>query len=224
MANEVTKKSTNEMMSGASKNFYEKYGEAATRRKFVGRLLKFSKFGEYCAGSEDEEIARGTALAVYMSTLEIGWVRWEDGRPVDDSNMGLIADGYVPPKRHELGYLDRSQWEAYDDEEPRDPWQFTNQLVMVDRENEEFFTFTTSSKGGLGAIGELAKDHGKHIRLHPDEMPIVKLDGGSYKHPKRKYGEIRFPIFKVTDRIPLAKLPALDGGLVSNEASVLTHL
>jgi hypothetical protein len=202
MSNEVAK---------ATQNFFEKYGEAATQRNVVGRLLKFTKFGEYRAGQEDEEVAHGTVLAAYMPSLAVGYVRWEDGRPIEVI-MGPVGEGFLPPKRDALSHADQSKWEKFDDGGLRDPWQLSNTLIMVDLENDELYTFSTSSKGGLGAIGELCKVHGKHIRLKPDEVPLVELDVGSYQHSNRSFGEIRFPIFKVVGWISLDKLSPIDGG------------
>jgi hypothetical protein len=201
MANEIAK---------ATQNFFEKYGEAATQRNINGRLLRFNKFGEYVAGKDGEKIPHGTRLAAHMPSLAVGFIRWEDGNPVQFV-LGLISEGYLPPRRDELGYTDQSKWDVDDDGEPRDPWQFSNELVLIDLESDELFTFSTSSKGSLGAIGELCKSHGKHLRMKPDEVPIVELDVGSYQHPNRNYGEIRFPIFKVVEWVSTDKLPAIDG-------------
>jgi hypothetical protein len=196
-----------------SKNYYEQYGDAAAGHNIIGELLKFSKFGEYQAGRENRLIAHGTELACYMGTLSVGYIRWEDGRPVDYSNMGLVNDGFIPPKRSELGYDDKSLWERFDDGgEPRDPWQFSNSVVMVNPHTEELFTFSTSSKGGLAAVGKLSKEYGKHMRSNPDEQPVISLEGDSYIHPDRKRGEIRIPIFRRVGWLPLADLPALEFG------------
>jgi hypothetical protein len=54
MSNEVSK---------PTQNYFEKYGKAATAHAIVGRLLKFTKFGEYRAGQDEEEIRRGTKVA-----------------------------------------------------------------------------------------------------------------------------------------------------------------
>lgn len=207
---EDDKKKSTEVVSTATRNFYERYGEAATQRNILGRLLKFNKFGEFRAGQEEEEIKRGTALAAYMPSLAVGYVRWEDSKPAEII-MGPVGEGFVPPPRSDLGHTDQSKWDTYDDGRARDPWQFSNSLVLINLENEELFTFNTSSKGGLAAIGELAKVHGKHIRKKPDEVPIVELDRGGYQHSNRDYGEIRFPIFKVVGWISTDKLPPIDG-------------
>jgi hypothetical protein len=132
-----------QVVSLATRNFFEKYGEAATQRNIVGRLLKFNKFGEFRVGQEEEEIKRGTALVAYMPSLAVGYVRWEDGKPAEII-MGPVGEGFVPPPRSELGYLDQIKWDTFDDGRPRDPWQRTNSVILVDLENEELLTFYTS--------------------------------------------------------------------------------
>jgi hypothetical protein len=183
-------------------NFFEAYGNAVATRNIVGDLLRLTKFGEYNAGIEGEEIPLGTRLIVAMPTLMAGHVKWEENRPVDQ-RMGYVAEGFVPLKRKELGDNDTSLWER--DEETgkeRDPWQFTNTLVMVRPADNALFTFTTSSKGGLNAIGELSKTYGKHIRMAPDDLPGVELRMGRYQHRNRNYGKIAFPIFKLFGWVP----------------------
>jgi hypothetical protein len=199
----------NDVVSTATRNFFEKYGEAATGRGLIGDLLLFNKYGEYVHGRDRLQLRKGTALAGYMKTLHVGYVEWEGGQIVNRW-MGLVCEGFVPPKRSELGHTDPSQWGRFDDGQQKDPIQFSNELVLVNLETEAFYTFSTSSKGGLGAIGELSKDYGKHIRQNPDDAPLIELDVGSYRHPD--YGEIRFPIFKRNGWIPTSKLPPLPGG------------
>jgi hypothetical protein len=205
----------------ATENFFTKYGEAVTRRNIVGDLLLFTKFGEWVHGRDRARLATGTTLAAYMQTLEAGWACWQYGELIDEK-MGLVCEGFVPPKRDELGDLDETKWETFDNGDPKDPWQPSNKLVLVDLESDALYTFSTSSKGGLSAIGELAKDYGKHIRQKPDEMPIVELNMYSYLHPNRAYGEIRNPTLKILDGaagwIAAAKLPPIDGVTVSAPA------
>jgi hypothetical protein len=216
MTNDVKKKATETTaLTTATTNFYEQYGAAATQRRIVGSLLKFNKFGEFTAGQEERPIPHGTELAAYMGSLSVGYIRWQDNQPVEYA-MGLVGNGFIPPKRSELGHHDQSQWEAFDDGRPRDPWQFANSLILVEPQTEELFTFSSSSKGGLGAVGELAKTCGKHMRTNPGEEPLIALGVGSYQHNNRAYGEIRYPVLKVTGWVSLAELPALDAGLLSD--------
>lgn len=166
-------------------NVFEAYGQAASQKSIVGDILKFTKFGEYVAGQEEAELPEGRQLVANMDELLIGWVRWSDNKPTDQI-MGRIVDGFVPARRHELGDTDESMWETDDDGRPRDPWQKTNYLVLKAAGEEQLYTFATSSKSGLNAIGELCKVYGKQLRQRPDEFPVVALNAGSYIHPKYK--------------------------------------
>jgi hypothetical protein len=70
----------------------------------------------------------------------------------------------------------------------RDPWQFSNYLILKtpgEKGDDALFTFTTSSRGGLNAIGELCKAYGKAMRQRPDELPVIALGVGSYQHSNK---------------------------------------
>jgi len=182
------------------RNAFEAYSEAASRTKIVGKLLKFSK-GEYLAGQDNNEVEEGTKLIANMDELMIGWQKWEDGKP-SDTQLGRVADGFRPPSRSSLGDTDESVWERDDRGAPRDPWQLTNYLILKEAEGDQVFTFTTSSKGGVSAIGELAGAYGKAMRQRPDEYPIVALNVRSYKHSNKAYGKIFTPKFDVVGWTP----------------------
>ncbi len=101
-----------------------------------------------------------------MHLLEVGYQHWVDSRP-GEQRMGKIAEGFVPPRRAELGDLDKSLWASFEDGREKDPWVFCNLLPLARAEDHELFTFTTSSRGGLGAVGALSKTYGRHVRQVP---------------------------------------------------------
>ena len=136
-----------------------------------------------------------------MDSLEVGHVRWEGMRPVEP-RMGRLVGGFKPAKRSELGHDDRSQWETDDEGQARDPWQFSNQLELADPDKGELYTFCTSSKGGLTAIGELCKQYGAAMRQRPDDWPVIELGVGSYAHANKAYGKIKYPVFGIVDSVP----------------------
>lgn len=177
-------------------NPFEAYGEAVSQRSIVGKLLKFSK-GDYLVGENNDEMEEGTELIANMDELMVGWIRWQDNKP-SEQIMGRVAKSFQPPKRHELGDNDKEAWEVDDQGEPRDPWQLSNYLLMKEPGGEELYTFTTASRGGLNAIGELCKAYGKAMRQRPDEFPIVILKVGSYQHSNKAYGRIKYPIFEIS--------------------------
>jgi hypothetical protein len=181
-----------------SGNVFAAYGESAGPGHIVGELLKFSK-GDWLAGQENRQIADGTTLVAIMDSLVVGLQRWENQRPVA-YRMGLLVEGFVPPQRDELGDTDEALWECDDAGKPRDPWQFTNYLPLVNPENpDQTFTFTTSSKGGLSAIAKLCREYGRACEKEgrKDQYPLVKLSTGSYAHRDRSRGRIKFPVLTI---------------------------
>jgi hypothetical protein len=94
----------NEVEKAGSPNIYEAYGNSVARRTFPGDLLTFSKFGDYKAGQEKDDVPIGTRLVMHPPTTLIGWVRWEENHPID-FQVGLLSEGFVPPRRDTLGYL-----------------------------------------------------------------------------------------------------------------------
>src|SRR4051812_12767694 len=89
-------------------NAFEKYGAAAANNA-LGTIARFTKFGEYAVGTEGAKLAVGTELVAIMPSLAIGFVHWIDGKPAEQQ-MGLVADGFIPPPRAELGTTDQSLW------------------------------------------------------------------------------------------------------------------
>jgi hypothetical protein len=197
---DLEKKKTGGLPATNETNPFEEYGNAATARGGIeGTLLNFNK-GDYLAGQEKEEVPLGTAFQALIDKLMTGWVCWQDGIPVDKENMGLVAERFVPPRRKELGDLDKTLWERDPNGQEQDPWQLTNYLPMRRIDNGEIYTFATNTKGGLAAIGELCKVYGKEMRRRPDQDPVIALDASSYQHRERSIGRVHVPVLnKIVD-------------------------
>jgi len=213
--NAITKEANEQITTAKEISPYEVYGNAAAPRQIVGDLLKFSK-GDYIAGAQSDEVPVGTQLVAIMPSLLAGWIKWQAAMPVEQ-NMGPVGEGFTPPRRAELGDQDQAQWESDDEGQRRDPWQMSNYLVMADPESKRLYTFATSSRGGLGAVGELCKVYGKTIRQRPGQIPLVKLDVGSYKHRDPQKGRIKFPVFQIVGWADEAAYLALIAGDAVNE-------
>ena len=187
-----------------------RYGRGAANRTFIGDLMLFSKYGEYRAGQDKLEIPLKSRFSVYIDSFCIGWQRWEDGRVVEQE-MGPVTGGYIPRARKDLGHLDKSKWESFEDGREKDPWAFTNTIVFVssDKDSPKFYTFSTTSKGGIGALGKLAIDCGEHLRQKPGESAIIELNRSSYPHPD--YGEVRIPVINIVGWMQTKDLPPIEG-------------
>jgi hypothetical protein len=177
--NDLEKRKTTPPSTAADQaDLFEGYGNAATARSITGTLLRFSK-GDFLAGQDGADIPVGSRFVAIMDSLTVGWVRWEDNATTEQ-RMGLVAEGFQPERRSDLGDHDKDRWEVDNNEgQPRDPWQFTNYLILQAAKDGEIYTFTTASKGGLGAVGELAKAYGKTMRQKPDQYPVIELYVGS---------------------------------------------
>jgi hypothetical protein len=192
--NDIVKGNGSTAVGTTGLNFFQEYGEATRQTAIVGQLLKFSK-GDWTAGQDDEPIDEGSTFIANMDELLVGWVRWSQNKPTDHV-MGKVVHGYQPPRRNELGDNDQDQWEVGDDGNSRDPWQLTNYLLLQGTE-EELYTFTTSSKGGINAVGDLCVKYGKQLRQHPNDYPVIKIGTGSYMHQNKSYGRIKYPMFEI---------------------------
>jgi hypothetical protein len=211
-------------VSDVEPNYFEEYGRAASVGTNIrGKLLKFSK-GEYLAGQENDEVAEGTELVAVVDSLLVGWVKWEDERPVD-TRMCEVVKGEKPPKRSELGDDDESLWPIDDNSgKPRDPWQKANQLIFrpVDWSGDEsdVYTFATQSVGGIGAVAKLSTYYGKEMRQRRGEYPVVSLQMGSYLHKDRKIGKVWFPVLEPTEEwvrdVPPKAIAAPKGNTSNN--------
>ena len=192
--------------------------EEVSERFIKGTMLKFNK-GDFLAGIENIGVPVGTKFVANMSEMLIGWIRWEDQKPVEH-RVGAVADSFKPPHRDMLGYgyqpgmptmiigsdgkkeinpdIDTSDWEVDAVSKiPRDPWVDSVYIVLKDptikEQDEGIYTFASGSKGGRDTITDLRKWYGKRMAQHPGEYPIVALKLGGYPHPNKQLGRIKTP-------------------------------
>lgn len=167
----------------------------------VGHLLRFNKFGEWRAGQDNVLVPMGTRVIVHMGDVLIGWQRWQDNKPVEQI-MGFLRDNFQVPDRDTLSHTDTSKWEIDADGNERDPWQQTCMLIFKGADDDELYTFSTSAKGAIRAVGDLCRAYAAAVKMRPGHFPIVELSWGTFtsaKHPE--WGEMRKPAFKIVDWI-----------------------
>ena len=182
--------------AAAVANYFKAQGAADSNRRFIGDLVKFTK-GEWSYGQDGIELEAGTQLVVVMPTFTTGWLKWRDHKPVAH-DTGAVWEGFMPAKRENLDeFVDRSAWEVDKNKQPKDPWQPNRTVVLADPESNALYTFSTQSKGGIGTLGELQAAYGQRMRMAPDELPVVEIGSGSYRH--KDYGKVPFPTLKVVD-------------------------
>ena len=193
-------------ISGALPVGYEsfaQYGQEAASN--ADPFLRFSK-GEWLLGASDEEVDLGRRFAANMAELAIGWIRWAVNKPIDRL-MGLLSEGYRPKPRDALGFTDQALWDRDKDKKPIDPWRRVNELPLADVETEEAMIFSTSSRGGIGAVGNLCKSYARGLRQHPGAVPIIEIGRDSYRHDD--FGKVYVPVFTIVDWIDGKALTAM---------------
>jgi hypothetical protein len=194
-----------DVVAVTNRNFFELYGEDVGATSLIGDILKFSKGGKFLVGRSEKELPEGTKLVADFNLFRVGWVKWVNQRPLK-THMGLIVEGFNPGPRKPLGDNDETLWEKFSDGKSKDPWQFSNELVLFNPANpDEKYTFVTSSNGGRTALRALSAEYGLHIRHAADELPLVELMVGAYTHKNKTYGKIKIPVFAITGWVDAPK-------------------
>jgi hypothetical protein len=223
MANEITTITTNATPAiPENRNVFERFADAAGGNRIQGDLLKFAK-GFWLAGQDGKDVPAGTELIANLDEMTIGWVKWQDGKPVD-SVEGRVADSYAPPRRSELGDTDPTKWDLDGNMQPRDPWQLSSKVLLKATDSDKLFTYITTSRGGLNALAALAGKFGRHIKARPNEFPVVALSSDSYQHSNRAYGTIRVPLFDVVGWAPKSAFGNSDDGPTPSDDSYDAHM
>jgi hypothetical protein len=159
----------------------------------ITQRLKFSKQGEWMI-SDTETLPPGTRCMARTDLMSYGWNKFLDGKLVEQ-RTGKLADHFTPSSRNELGDTDQSQWELQPDGTRKDPWAFCSSLPLVLISSGEAFVFTSYSRGGLRALGQLASAYGRRVGHAPRSLPVVELKPDHYKH--KLYGKIFVPLLHI---------------------------
>jgi hypothetical protein len=159
-------------------------------RVIRGTLLKFADW-KWSKGTEATEVEAGTQLLAIGTAA--AWVKWKAGKPVQ---YIMREPGKALPDRDELDEPEGcGTWEAGPDGKPRDPWQDTRFVYLLDPMSVELLTFSISSSGGRSAVINLADQIRRMRGLgHPNALPIVELGAGPM--PTR-FGRKSKPLFKI---------------------------
>lgn len=176
-----------ENVAAVSDDGFDEIAAEATARPIRGELLTFADW-KWRSGKEKTVMADGRKLvAVAAAAL---WQKWVNGHPT----IVRAEPGKRLPDRDEIGDNNPDQWELASDGKPRDPWQDTRLLYLVDPETAQDFTFSTSTYVGRAAVVALA-DQIKRMRFaHPGAQPLVALHSAEHK---TQHGRKSRPVFRV---------------------------
>ena len=154
-----------------------------------GDPLKF-KDGVFLRGFDKIEVEEGTTLRIAPTSVQDGYVKWEDGKPVDWRLREWINRNHLPIFRDAIPDADKIG-------QSDDPWTYTLLLAMKDEDDVQL-KFSTGSVGGANAVRKVLREWKRQRDKHPDQVPIVALSSGSYEHKVHRT-EIAFPVFTIVD-------------------------
>jgi hypothetical protein len=143
--------------------------------------LKYVK-GNWTAGNEAE--MNGVELVARPDWVMRGWTRFWNGKRTAFI-AGYVIDRFVPPPRQLLGDDDQDDWAIYC--KGRDPWALQFHLPFFDPVSGQQLVWSTNTKGGESAIGNLLTAYVDRVSLAPEDgavLPRVELNSGGYNHPK----------------------------------------
>jgi hypothetical protein len=180
----------------------QKYIDDVAPSSIVGRLIKFTKEGQFVTVDDAQPIdPQADFIAICDETLA-GWIKFSrDGGPPERVE-GLLFDGFILPARETLGDTDEAAWLTGITGAPTDPWLHQLCLVLQRRDTAELFTFSTTSASGRRAAGNLLKHYERLARSGSNEVPVVKLRSGGFHHKNPRVGWIPTPSFVVVGSAP----------------------
>jgi hypothetical protein len=181
----------------------QRYLDEIAPSGIVGRLIKFSKEGNFVTADDGETVSGDADFVALCDQTLIGWIRFHaDGEAPPDRVQGLLYSGFVMPDRASLGDADPAQWPIGLSGQPADPWQHQVCIVLQNTKTNELYTFATTSQTGRRAVGHLLRHYDRMPRTNPGELPIVRLRPGGYQHRDDRIGWVATPTFDIVGRTP----------------------
>ena len=138
---------------------------------------------------EDED------FVVLADQTLVSWVKFNgEGEPPTRIG-GLLYQGFVLPPREQLDDTDPRDWPIGLSGKPEDPWKHEQMIVLRRPATLELLTFSTMSKTGRRAVGNLLRHYDRLQVSNPGAFPVVRLKPGGYQDSR--YGWVHTPMFVV---------------------------
>jgi hypothetical protein len=186
-----------------SRTSVQTYVDEIAPSTIAGRMIKFSKNGEFIYADTEESISPEADFIALCDEVLIGWIKFHrDDETPPDRHQGLLYDGYIMPPRESLGDLDRAKWEMGLSGEPEDPWRHQVCLVLQSPGTHELATFVTTSRTGRRAIGVLLRHYDRLRKKDDEHYPVVRCKKSGFNHKDERIGWVPTPMFAVVGKAP----------------------
>jgi len=153
------------------------------------KYLTFSGQGANYAGwklGRDKEAPPEDALFIVDPTSATeGWTCWKGGQPVAKHEWSVYS--------RKTQAVAQSQLEDHGPYADGDGWNFMMGISMFDvDEPGAKITFSTTSKSGRNALGDLTKEVAKRIIAGEPRVPVIALDSELFEAHGKKNGKPKF--------------------------------
>jgi hypothetical protein len=172
----------------------EKYLDDIAPSGVVGRLIKFSKEGQFVFLDDESTISPDEDFVALVDQTLVSWVRFHDGEPPERIG-GLLYQGFELPPREQMGDTNRATWSIGLSGQPEDPWKHEMMLVLKRPVTLELATFATTSKTGRRAVGNLLRHYDRLQHTETGAFPVVRLRPGGFNHSDARIGWVPVPTF-----------------------------
>ena len=184
-----------------NRSYRARYLDDVAPTTMAGRIIKFRK---KAPTSSPTTTARSGGSG-FCRSMRRGAGRLDQvqrrGRGADRI-QGLLYDGFDMPPRETLGDMDQTQWAEGLSGAPDDPWKHQMCLPLQQVDTKEMFCFVTTSMTGRRAVGQLLRHYDRLRRSGSDEVPVVRLRTGGFKHKDSRVGFVKTPLFVVFGKTP----------------------
>ena len=174
----------------------EQYLDEIAPSGVVGRLIKFSKEGQFVFADSDEQVSPDEDFIVLCDQTLVSYVRFHDGEPPERIG-GLLYQGFVLPPRETLGDTNPAHWPIGLSGQAEDPWRHEIMVVLKRPATLELVTFATASKTGRRSVGNLLRHFDRMQRTEPGAYPVVRLRPGGFTHKDGRIGWVATPAFAI---------------------------
>ncbi len=185
-----------------NRSYRARYLDDVAPTTMAGRIIKFSKEGTYVVADDDSEISEDQDFVALCDEVLVGWIKFNGEGEAPDRIQGLLYDGFDMPPRETLGDMDQTQWAEGLSGAPDDPWKHQMCLPLQQVDTKEMFCFVTTSMTGRRAVGQLLRHYDRLRRSGSDEVPVVRLRTGGFKHKDSRVGFVKTPLFVVFGKTP----------------------
>ena len=169
----------------------------------AGRLIKFTKDGDYVTSDDEQVVPADAEFILLADDTSVGWMKFNGAGEAPEKVMGLLFDGFEMPPRESLGDLDPKAVGARAGQPAAGPVDCISRTSSCRTPRRRSCSPSRRRRRPGGARSDnLLRHYERMQRTRPDELPVIRLGKGGFKHKDSRVGWVDTPVFVVVGRAP----------------------